>query len=391
MLSPAANGAKTGPGMNDQPTPPSATDSDGPRARYGRLLAEGRIEADPRQQAAVERLQALHDALGARGARRGLLGRLVGNGGANGAPRGVYLAGAVGCGKSMLMDLFFAGAPVGRKRRVHFHEFMAEVHDRLHAWRRDRSGDPISATAAAIADGAELLCLDEFQVGDIADAMLLGRLFEALFARGVTAVATSNWPPERLYEGGLQRDRFLPFIDQLRERLDVVDMGTGPDWRRVRVAGQPVYFVPHDGKAVAALAETFRLLTDGAEPKPDAIEIGGRTIRIERAAEGVAWTKFDALCRTALGASDYLALAGRYHALLLENTPILTDEDRNETLRFVALIDALYEHKTLLAMSAAAEPDALCRARDVAFRFRRTASRLVEMRSATYRARQHRR
>ncbi len=387
MLSPAADGAKTGSSMNDQPTRPPAT---GPRAAYRALLAEGRIEADPRQAAAVERLQALHEALLAKGLPRGLFGRLIGNG-SNSAPHGIYLAGAVGCGKSMLMDLFFAGAPVARKRRVHFHAFMTEMHERLHVWRRDHSGDPIPAAASAFAGEAELLCLDEFQVTNVADAMLLSRLFEALFANGVTVVATSNWPPDRLYEGGLQRDRFLPFIALIERRLDIVNLGEGIDWRRIRVAGRPVYFVPHDARAEAGLAEIFRLLTGGAAPVAGSIENKGRTIAIERTAEGVAWCSFDALCRQPLGAADYLAIAGRYHALLLENVPVMTDDDRNEALRFVALIDALYDHRTLLAMSAAADPDALCQARDVAFTFRRTASRLVEMRSAAYLAGQYRR
>src|SRR5690606_8778189 len=177
----------------------------------------------------------------------------------------------------------------------------------------------------------------------------------------------------------------------IESRLDIVDLGDGTDWRRIRIAGQQVYFVPADAASRAAMAETFRLLTDGATPRPDTVEVKGRTIAIERAAEGVAWCGFDALCRAALGAADYLAIAGRFHALLLENVPIMGDEDRNEALRFVALIDALYEHKTLLVMSAAAEPDALVTARDVAFSFRRTASRLIEMRSSDYRAGHHRR
>jgi cell division protein ZapE len=380
--------------MNDQPTSPMATGHSGagPRATYRARLAEGRIDVDPPQAAAVERLQTLHEALGRRPmARSGLLGGLTGAAKSAEQPRGIYLVGAVGRGKSMLMDLFFGAAPLAKKRRVHFHAFMAEVHERLHLWRRAHRGDPVPAVASAIAAEVELLCLDEFQVTNIADAMLLGRLFGQLFARGVTLVATSNWPPERLYEGGLQRDRFLPFIALLERRLERVDLGEGTDWRRIRVAGHPVYFVPHDAAARAAMAETFRLLTDGARPAPDSIEIKGRAIVIERAAEGVAWCGFEALCRRPLGASDYLAIAGRYHALLLEDVPVLTDDDRNEALRFVALIDALYEHRTLLVVSAAAEPDALCRARDVAFAFRRTASRLVDMRSAAYLAGHHQR
>jgi cell division protein ZapE len=221
--------------------------------------------------------------------------------------------------------------------------------------------------------------------------MLLRRLFEGLFERGVVMVATSNTAPDRLYEGGLQRERFLPFIDILKARLDTVDLGDGTDWRRIRVAGQQVFFVPHDETARAAMAAMFRLLTDGADARPATIEFKGRSIGIARAAEGVAWCRFDELCERPLGAGDYLALAGAYHTLLLENVPIMTDDDRNEAQRFVALIDALYEHKTLLVMSAAAAPDALCRARDVAFAYRRTASRLVEMQTAEYRARHHRR
>jgi cell division protein ZapE len=380
--------------MNDLTTSPAVLGGQGagPRDAYRARLAEGRIEPDPQQAAAIERLQALHDSLLAwRPARRSLIGRLFASAAASDAPRGLYLAGAVGRGKSMLMDLFFAGAPVAAKRRVHFHRFMEEVHDRLHLWRRGHRGDPVPAAADAFAAEARLLCFDEFQVTNIADAMLLGRLFAALFERGVVVVATSNWPPDRLYEGGLQRDRFLPFIALLERRLETVDLGDGTDWRRIRVAGHPVYFVPHDEAARRALDETFRLLTDGATPAAETVEIRGRAVAIERAAEGVAWCGFDTLCRRELGPADYLAIAGRYHVLLLENVPVMADDDRNEALRFVALIDALYEHRTLLVMSAAAEPDGLCRAREVAFAFRRTASRLVEMRSAAYLAGHHRR
>jgi cell division protein ZapE len=389
--------------MNDRPTSGRdggvardvASAGSGPRAAYAARLAAGAIEPDPAQAQAAEMLQALHDALRGYEAlprRGGFIGRLLRRDPVSPPPpRGIYLVGDVGRGKSMLMDMFFAGAPLGARRRVHFHAFMQEVHTRLHRWRQNHRGDPVPPVADAIAADATLLCFDEFQVTNIADAMLLGRLFGALIARGVVVVATSNWPPHRLYEGGLQRDRFLPFIDLLAARLDIVDLGAGTDWRRIRVAGRPVYFVPHDERAAGQLRDMFALLTDGADAKPVSIELAGRRLEVPRAAEGVAWYGFDALCGRNLGAADYLALAAGFHTLLLEDVPVMGDEDRNEALRFTALIDALYEHKTLLAMSAAAEPDRLCCARDVAVAFRRTASRLVEMRSAAYLARHHQR
>ncbi|MEX1109378.1 MAG: cell division protein ZapE [Dongiaceae bacterium] len=382
--------------MNDRPTEVAADAVAGIAIARG---AAGRIELDPAQTRAVERLQTLHDQLiGYVPARHrsGFLARLFGrdaaaSGQAATVPRGLYLVGDVGRGKSMLMDLFFAGAPVAAKRRVHFLAFMQEVHGRLHTWRQSHRGDPVPPVAEAIAADATLLCFDEFQVTNIADAMLLGRLFEALIGRGVVIVATSNWAPYRLYEGGLQRDRFLPFIALIEARLDLVDLGDGTDWRRIRVAGQPVYFVPHDERAAAQLRDIFALLTDRAEPRAVSIGLPGRVLSVPRAAEGVAWFGFDALCRRNLGAADYLALAANFHTLLLEDVPVMGDDERNEALRFTALIDALYEHKTLLVMSAAAEPDGLCRARDVAVAYRRTASRLIEMRSAEYVARHHQR
>jgi cell division protein ZapE len=392
--------------MNDRPTDAAANTivgsavaasavTSGPRAAYAARMEAGRIEPDKAQAQAVERLQSLHEALiGYVPAhdRNGLLGRLFGrNSAGTSAPRGVYLVGDVGRGKSMLMDLFFAGAPVAAKRRVHFLSFMQEVHRRLHEGRRSGRSDPLRAVAAAIAEDAVLLCFDEFQVTNIADAMLLGRLFEALLGHGVVIVATSNWPPQRLYEGGLQRERFVPFIALIEARLDLVDLGPGTDWRRIRVAGQPVYFVPADERAAARLRETFALLTDRARAQPVSIELEGRSLTVPRAAEGVAWFGFDALCARNLGAPDYLALAARFHTLLLENVPVMGDDDIDEALRFMALIDALYERKTLLIVSADAEPDALCRVRDVAPVFRRTASRLIEMRSSDYLARLHRR
>ncbi|MDZ4738184.1 MAG: cell division protein ZapE [Rhodospirillaceae bacterium] len=391
--------------MNDRPTEAAASDvagsavANGPRAAYAARIAADLIQPDPAQTQAVARLQALHEALAdyvpAR-PRGSFLGRLFGrdavaSGPPDSAPRGIYLVGDVGCGKSMLMDMFFADAPVAAKRRVHFLAFMQEVHGRIHAWRQSHQGDPVPPIAEAVAADATLLCFDEFQVTNIADAMLLGRLFEALIGRGVVIVATSNRAPQRLYEGGLQRERFLPFIALIEAHLDLVDIGRGTDWRRIRVAGQPVYFVPHDERAAAQLREIFALLTDRAEPKAVSIEFLGRVLFVPRAAEGVAWFGFDALCRQNLGAADYLALAANFHTLLLEDVPVMGDEERNEALRFVALIDALYEHRTLLVMSAEAEPDGLCRARDVAATYRRTASRLIEMRSAEYVARHHQR
>lgn len=374
----------------------------GPLAAYRQARKGGVLKPDPAQELAAEKLEGLSHALkGYRldesppGASRlaGWRSRLgLGRRPKTEAPQGLYLYGSVGRGKSMLMDIFFAGVPLERKRRVHFHAFMTETHDRLHAWRQSSKGnkvDPLPEIAGDIAESAWLLCFDEFVVVNIADAMILGRLFESLFERGVVVVATSNFPPDRLYEGGLQRERFLPFIDLLKQRLDLLDLGEGVDYRLARLQEMPVFHRPLGTAATAELDEAFRRLTDGTAAQPTSLTVKGREIRISAAARGVARSDFTALCAQPLGAEDYLALATHFHTLVLDGVPNLGPEQRNEARRFMTLIDALYEHRTNLVMAADAPPEALYSGEDGAFEFRRTVSRLNEMQAADYIAKPH--
>ena len=373
--------------------------SDGPLHLYRQQKADGALKPDQHQELAVEKLQSLHNALKNHrpngGGEEGWFARF-GFGrrhkDVDPPPQGLYFYGPVGRGKSMVMDLFFAGAPVEKKRRVHFHEFMAEVHGRLHRLRqraKQEGGDPIPPTAKEIAADAWLLCFDEFDVNDIADAMILGRLFEALFALGVVVVATSNKAPDDLYKGGLQRERFLPFIDLVKHKLDVLSVSGDTDYRLDRLKGMPVYHAPLDEKAAAALENIFRELTDGEPGAPDRVSVLGRSVPVPKAARGVAWFGFDDLCRKALGASDYLAIADRYHTVIVEGIPRLGKENRNEARRFIHLVDALYERKANLVCSAESAPEALYREGDGAFEFQRTVSRLMEMQSADYIAASH--
>ena len=311
---------------------------------------------------------------------------------------GLYMWGGVGRGKSMLMDLFFEHAPVDARRRVHFHEFMAEVHDRLDAWRklsedeRKRSewrvkgagDDPIAPVAKQIASEANLLCFDEFQVTDIADAMILGRLFEAMFDEGIVVVSTSNRHPDTLYKDGINRQLFLPFIAFLQQRLDVHEIGGDTDHRLRQLEAAPVYYCPLDAEADLAMDDAWDRLTQGAAPQSCQIDVNGRTLKVQREAAGVARFTFEELCAQPLGPADYLAIASRFHTVLLDRTPRLSPDKRNEAKRFVTLIDALYEARTKLVMSADAEPEDLYPAGDGAFEFERTASRLIEMRTHDY-------
>ncbi|MEX2644014.1 MAG: cell division protein ZapE [Acetobacterales bacterium] len=374
-----------------------ADDAETPLARYQAMAGAGEIVEDPAQRRAVERLDDLHRRL--RGyrpppARPGLLGRLFG-GREDGFPgaQGLYIHGTVGRGKSMLMDLFYASAPVQRKRRVHFHDFMLQVHRRLHDWRRRRreggrrwleGDDPIPPLARRIADEAWLICFDEFQVHDITDAMILARLFGALFDHGVVVVATSNTRPDELYKDGLQRENFLPFIDLLKRRLEVFAMDDGRDYRRDRVHGIDVYVTPLGEEAEAKLDEDFRMLTDGARPDADELKVQGRTIPVPEAARGVARFDFAALCARPLGAADYLAIAERYHTVVLSGVPQFDYTLKTEGARFAILIDVLYDHHVRLVCSAAEEPDALYLRDGRSPATDRTVSRLMEMRSRDY-------
>jgi cell division protein ZapE len=286
----------------------------------------------------------------------------------------------------MLMDLFFAAADVRRKRRLHFHQFMQEAHKRIFAWRRDNPGgsDPIPPLADAIAAEAALLCFDEFQVNDIADAMILGRLFQALFDRAVVVVTTSNIVPDDLFKGQPGRDAFLPFIGLLKQNLDLLVMEGGRDYRRARLRGTAIWHVPADGRAERSLDQAFSELSGHAQPKTETLTVMGHHLVVPLSANGVARFDFEALCGEALGAGDYLALASHYHAVVLDGVPRLSPDNYDRARRFIVLIDALYDHRVKLVASAAAWPDQLYQRGEGARAFERTASRLEEMQSQEY-------
>ncbi len=361
-------------------------------AAYQARLSAGQLRRDPAQERVLERLQGLADGLG-QAAPRGLLARLgLGSRSRQAdAPAGLYIWGPVGRGKSMLMDLFFDIAPVAKKRRVHFHAFMLEVHERLHRRRQaliekgaPPEADPIPPFARTLAAETRLLCFDEFQVTNIADAMILGRLFETLFDSGVTVVATSNRAPDDLYRNGLQRDRFLPFIAMLKRRLEVLVLAGDEDYRLARLRDISVYVSPLGRMADEKLADAFTRLTDGAAGAPRTLRTQGRDVVVPRWAEGVGWFSFAELCARPLGAADYIAIAEHCHTVIVSDIPKLSFERRNEAMRFVTLIDALYEHKVKLICSAAAMPGQLYTEGDGAFEFERTVSRLMEMQSRDY-------
>ncbi len=368
-------------------------------SRYAAMVAEGRLDADPAQRAVVDQLDRLAARLEAhRLARKGsALGWIFGRKEPAEPIRGLYLWGSVGRGKTMLVDLFHDGLHVQRKRRVHFHAFMADVHARIHLWRqRAKAGevkgdDPIQPVAEALAEEAWVLCFDEFSVTDIADAMILGRLFQALFARGVVIVATSNVEPSRLYLNGLNRSLFLPFIALIEQKMQVVRLDARTDYRLEKLQGHAVYYVPADDAARAALDQLFDELSAGQKVGPRRIDLGGRSLEIPRAAGGVARASFAELCQNPLGTMDFLALARNFHTLVLDGIPVMDITHRNDTKRFITLIDILYEHHVKLVASADAEPDALCLSErgHEAFEFQRTASRLIEMRSESYLALPH--
>ena len=348
----------------------------------------GELQADPAQDRAAEKLQALHDALaGYRPAVQptGWLARLGLARAPALPPLGLYIHGPVGRGKSMLMDLFFDRVPVEQKRRVHFQAFMQEIHDRGHRMRADGAAtDPMPLLAQEVAAQAWLLCFDEFQVDNIADAMILGRLFEALFAAGVVIVATGNVAPDDLYKDGLQRELFLPFIELIKQRLGVLSLDGAIDYRLTQLKGLEVYHVPADAMAEAALDAAFAELSQGVAGAPTELVVKGRTLIVPRAANGVACFSFAELCEQPLGASDYLAIAERFHTLILSGVPRMDPKQRNEARRFVTLIDALYESKVNLICSADAAPDALYVKGAGAKEFKRAASRLIEMQAEDY-------
>jgi cell division protein ZapE len=350
-----------------------------PLAAYQARIASGELQADAHQERAAEQLDDLADAL-QRWNPDAWLGRRA-------PPRGLYLWGPVGRGKSLLMDLFFETAPIRKKRRAHFHEFMQEQHGFLREARAQERGardDLIALAAKRVAGEARLLCFDELQVSDIGDAMILGRLFEFLLAEEVVIVATSNRAPDELYKNGINRQLFLPFIALIKARLDMVELAGPRDYRLERLLSAPVYHAPLGPAAEAAMDSAWARLTHGAAPHAVTLEVQGRKLRVARQAAGVARMSFEELCERPLGAADYLELAERFHTLLLEGVPRLTPAMREAAARFRTLVDALYEAKTKLVIAADAEPGELYPAGDQSFEFERTASRLMEMRSQAY-------
>jgi cell division protein ZapE len=368
------------------------------RAHYQALVSSGAIEADVAQQEAAGALAGLEQRLASyKPARKqGLLVRLFAekNGG---PPRGLYIHGDVGRGKTMLMDLFFQQSPVVHKRRAHFHEFMADVHERIYGYRQNiargeiADGDVIALTAASIFDEAWLLCFDEFHVTDIADAMILGRLFSRLFELGTVVVATSNVAPEDLYKGGLNRALFLPFIAQISDHMEVLRLDARTDFRLEKLAGVKMWLVPADRAADAALDKAWIKMTGNAPCKPRDISIKGRVLHVPCSARGVARFSFADICEKPLAASDYLRLAHDYHTLMIDRIPVMDYPDRNAAKRFIALIDTLYDNAVKLMASAESDPMSLYVASGgfEANEFRRTASRLIEMGSQSYLALPH--
>jgi cell division protein ZapE len=370
------------------PNPATTYTAREPIAVYQELRRKGVLQRDPAQQPTIEKLQGLYRALSEYRPESGLRGwlarlGLAENGGVH-APMGLYIHGPVGRGKSMLMDLFFAAVAGPRKRRVHFHAFMLEAHDRIERERRAETDAPILKVAADIAHEAALLCFDEFQVDDIADAMILGRLFTALFDAGVVVVATSNLTPDRLYEHGLQRELFLPFVALLKKKLRVLELDGGRDWRLARLVGKTVYHHPLDGAAHEALASAFAELTDGAAGESMTLAVKGRSLLVPRAARRVAWFGFAELCERPVAAADYLAIAEGFAAVIVEGIPRLGPGERDAARRFNILIDTLYEARSLLVASAEVPPEGIYTAGDGTFEFQRTVSRLIEMQSADY-------
>jgi len=362
------------------------------RRRYEELAAAGTVEPDEDQRTLADRLDEVARALAerCRASKKSALGWLLSRGAPPPAPRGLYIYGGVGRGKTLLMDIFFDVAPQPEKRRVHFHAFMAEVHERIDRFRREPQrygrGDPIEPVAQAIATETRLLCFDEFAVNDIADAMILGRLFEHLFARGVTMVATSNVAPDDLYKDGLNRALFLPFMALLQQHMAVFHLDGGRDYRQDDQESGMRYVSPLGPAADRCLDAHFRRLTRVARGEAVELKARGRTIRVPEAAGGVARFTFADLCANPLGAADYLRIAATYHTVIIAGIPRLDETSRNEAKRLINLIDTLYDSGTRLIVSAAAEPDELWQgSRGVeAFEFARTASRLLEMRSDEY-------
>lgn len=365
---------------------------------YQQLIKDGIIVSDTAQRRIARRLHALQielEAFAPNMSQKGFLSRLFSKKADEDTPSGLYIYGDVGRGKSMLMDLFFSNVNFPSKRRVHFHAFMLEVHSKLYEWRtankdNDEAGDPIPDVAKAIMQDARLLCFDELQVTDITDAMILGRLFTAIFEMGGIVVATSNRKPTDLYKDGLQRERFEPFIELISDYMDVDELDSLQDYRLQHLKSLSTVYLTTTGKdADNFLKESFAELTQNATPQPLKLEVQGRTLVLDKTAGDVAWCRFDDLCAEALGAADYLEIASEFSTLLLEAIPKLSKEHRNEAKRFVNLIDALYEHRVKLICTAEVSPQEIYAHGDGNFEFQRTVSRLIEMQSESYLAKAH--
>ena len=379
------------------------TSTTGPLLHYEFHLEKGELTEDASQRRVAEILDGLYQAL-KKGHKKSLLSFLKSND--DTSPKGIYIWGPVGRGKSMLMDMFFDIVPIEKKRRVHFHQFMQEVHARLHAWRKmtptekaeagggKNNNDPLRALAKKIASEARLLCFDEFHVTDVADAMILGRLYEGLLKEGVVIVSTSNRPPEDLYQDGLNRNLFLPFIDMIQREMEVVELSGPHDYRYQRIKGMPVYYTPVNEETTQQLTEAFRTMTDrdvddtSIVPSEE-IEVQGRTLFVPKAARGVAVFSFKRLCDNPLGAGDYLAIAWRYHTVIVVAVPKMNKDMRNQAKRFVTMIDIFYENNVKFICSAEVPPEDLYPKGDGAFEFSRTVSRLHEMQSRDYLSRGH--
>ena len=365
---------------------------EGPSARYRDLVLKGQLVEDHVQLTAVNELERLHNLL--RGYElsvvsgswiKKLLFKSIDS---RETPQGLYVYGGVGRGKSMLMDLFFNGVAVKNKRRIHFHEFMQEAHELIHVWRQKnrnvQQAEPIGPVAAKIAKNTALLCFDEFEVRDIADAMIVSRLFTALLELGVVVVATSNRHPDELYKDGLQRDLFLPFIKLIKAKMDILHLQEGKDYRLDRIRALQTYIQPADHKATLLLEQIYHDLTDGNLGKQEVIEFKGRQINVPRVSGAVAFFSFGDLCSIPLGAGDYLLLAKRFRSIIISDVPVMTSQNQDLARRFMVLIDALYESKAHVVMSAAADPTNLYEGSDWGFKFDRTISRLLEMQSVDY-------
>lgn len=363
---------------------------------YEKLIELGKVRDDAAQRQVLGKLQELISTLENHFCRdKGVLRKIIPFPTKNHGIRGLYIYGDVGRGKSMLMDLFFHSLQIKQKQRVHFHAFMLDIHARLYKWRSENrdnlnASDPILVLARDIAKLAKVLCFDELQVSDITDAMILGRLFTELFKNGVVVIATSNRRPEELYKDGLQRERFLPFIDLIKEKLEISCLDSKEDYRLLHLKSlEHVYYFPIDNKSRTFMADAFAKFTFGAKPVPCVLNIIGRKVTIAKTHGDVAWASFADLCEKPLGAVDYIEIAREFGTLLLEGIPQMTRDNRNEAKRFVVLIDELYERKVKLVCTAASSPNALYTVGDGSFEFNRTVSRLIEMQSEQYLVSRH--